>query len=79
MFDTLLESSNQDNSNKLSGIGFGEEISKWCRLKLILSILSGTYKLPPNLQSAANQVLYSPLGTLFQASISREFTLQVIQ
>ena len=41
MFDHLLELSHQDDSNKWSNIGFGEEITQ-ARFKLILCILSGT-------------------------------------
>jgi len=41
MFDHLLESFNRDDSNKWSNIGFGEEINKQCKLKLISHILSG--------------------------------------
>ena len=41
MFDHLLESFYRDKSNMWSSIGFGEEITQKCRLKLILHILSG--------------------------------------
>ena len=40
MFEHLLESSYQDDSNKWSNIEFGEEIMMWSQLKLVLHILS---------------------------------------
>ena len=40
MFDHMLEASLEDNSSKWSNVGFGEEITHECRLKLNLCILS---------------------------------------
>ena len=47
MFDHLLESSHQDNFNKWSNRGLGEEKAPVVstRLKLILCILSGALKM----------------------------------
>ena len=41
MFDHLLESSHQDDSNKWSNIGFGEEITRVESIEFILRTLSG--------------------------------------
>ena len=41
MFDHLLESCHQDDSNRWSKKGFGEEISQVGSIKIILHTLSG--------------------------------------
>ena len=41
MFDSLLESSHRDDSNKLSNIGFSEQTMQGVSTELILHILSG--------------------------------------
>ena len=58
VFDYLLELSNQDNSNKWSYIGFGEEIMQEVLNEVNLHILSGAQdNLSINIQANIVQML----------------------